>query len=251
MTDREQKNRPGEAAQEESILEPTNIQSHFEMLASKHIIGLYGELVRMDLEERNCFDKQLIEEVLEEWHYIALCLDRMPKAEDNLSHADVLEEIRAAYALGRELPAEATWNEIIVDAMSDFDEPIKAARECNWSWERVLQLYRDSDHIDTALRFGVDPDVTPAKLREIIEQKTWEIRMGNAQREAENARMREEIDKRFRELLEIYGLPEGTTVAELESVVFAKVREYLGQLWNKPTDAVTDEDIRDFLGSKD
>jgi hypothetical protein len=60
---------------------------------------------------KNCFDKQLIKEALEEWASIALCVDRVPEAQDDLSHADVLEEIRSVQALVRRLPEGATWNE--------------------------------------------------------------------------------------------------------------------------------------------
>jgi hypothetical protein len=222
------------------------MQSHYEMLATRHIIGVYREVVRLHLEEARYLDERLIEAVLEEWYYIALCLDRAPKAEDALSHADFLEEIRPGYALSRKLPEDATWNDIIVHAMSDFDEPISVGIENGWAWERVRQLYRDSDHIDTALRFGVDPDVRPGLLVDIIKQQTWELRLSMAMLEAEARRKEEELGIRLVEAAESLGLPEGSTLAELENAI---KRRYLAQLLNKSPEDITDEDIADFFDS--
>lgn len=250
MFDREAKDRPLETPQEG---QSTSIQSHYEMLATRHIIGVYREVVRLRLEEARYLDERLIEAVLEEWYYIALCPDRAPKAEDALSHADFLEEIRPGYALRRKLPEDATWNDIIVDAMSDFDEPIGVGIENGWAWERVLQLYRDSDHIDTALRFGVDPDVRPGLLVDIIKQQTWELRLSTAMieqetamLEAEAARKEEELANRLVEAAESLGLPEGSTLAELENAI---KRRYLAQLLNRSPEDITDEDIADFFDS--
>jgi hypothetical protein len=214
------------------------------MLASKHIIGLHRDLILGDLNKRNCFDDQSIEKVLEEWYYIALCLDRAPKAEDDLSHAALLEELRLPYALVRELPEDATWNEIIVKAMSEFDEPIQAGIECNWPWEKVFQLYRASQHIDCALRYGADPDVSPERLLEIMRQ-----RIETCKREI--ASKQEELDKALGEIREIWGLPEGTTLDQAKEVIFTKLRAHLGQLWNRTPDQISDEEITDFLKNQD
>ncbi len=69
--------------------------------------------------------------------------------------------------------------------------------------------------------------MTPEKLLEIIKQETWEIHMKTTQLEAEDTKRQEEIDSRFRELVETLGLPEGTSLDELESVLLGRARGFL------------------------
>lgn len=190
MTKQEQQKLTHKSAQEESILEPRSIQSQYEMLASRHIIGEYRDTLQMYLKEFRGFDDQFIESFLEEWHYIALCLDRAPEAKDDLSHADLLDEIRGFW-VPPELPKDATWNDIIVSAMSDFDGLIETGIACKWPWEKVLQVYNGNRLIASALEAGVHPDVSLAGLVEIVAQQASESVKEWAQFEADRAKTRE------------------------------------------------------------
>ena len=147
----------------ENLLQPS-LRFLFETLASRYIITNYSNCVRDNLATRNDFNNDLIDEALEEWHDIALCPDRANKAGETFLYAEFLEEIKqdlfgeSAVIKINALSSDADWNDIIVDAISQFDEPIKIGLQLNWSWERVVQLYDHSLHIDTALKVGLPPD---------------------------------------------------------------------------------------------
>jgi len=64
--------------------------------------------------------------------------------------------------------------------------------------------------------------------------------------EAEALRKEEELGIRLVEAAESLGLPEGSTLAELENAI---KRRYLAQLLNKSPEDITDEDIADFFDS--
>lgn len=248
MSDLEPENKPtGTSNQEENILQPTSIQSHYEKLASRYVITIYRQIVGITLERKEDFDSQLIENALEEWDYIALCLDRAPIVEDELIHANILEEIRPPFALLGKLSEDATWNEIIVGAMSDFGDPISQGIESGWSWDRVLRLYHDNDNIDAALRYGVSPDISPEMLNRVIEQEVWEINMHTAMIKADNERLEKELTDIRGKVVKSLELPKDSTLDDVNSYIFSLMRRYLGELYDKSPDDITDEDINNFL----
>ncbi|MCB0318945.1 MAG: hypothetical protein KDD56_09325, partial [Bdellovibrionales bacterium] len=186
MPSTKQEKIPADTFKEENILEPSSIKSYYEMLASRYVIRIHRSAVQMILDAKKDFNNDLIDDALEEWDYIALCLDRAPNSEDGLSHHAVLEEIRPTFAALRKLSKDATWNEIIVDEMSAFDDLIKDGVEYGWSWDSIVQLFKDLVHIDTAIRYGASPEISGEKLFELVSQKAWEANISADIIEAEN-----------------------------------------------------------------
>lgn len=244
------RNQHTDRCSDENIFQPTSLSALFEMQATKHVIYIYQQLVRLDLGRREDFDQNLTEEVIEEWFFVALCLDRNPTSDDDLKFGELLNKIRPAYALQRRLHEDASWNEIITDYMSEFDGFIKTGIEYGWTWDRILQLSRDTDHINTALRYGADPDINPDALMELISEKTWEIDMGLAHTRAIVKKKEEQVKEVLGELKNLLGVSEDTSVDEFERELLNKLKEHLGNLYGRPSDEVTDEDIIDYLGNQ-
>lgn len=156
--------------QAENIFEPS-LASRFETNATRFVIKIYREVICDELTEDDNFDNDLIEDALDEWHDLALDPDRWQRAGESLQHTEALDRAKQIHTRVRGLPIDSDWNAIIVDAISDFDGPIKTGLECGWNWERIFQLYLDSLVIDAALQRGLHPDVSADILLKHINQK--------------------------------------------------------------------------------
>ena len=236
-----------EVLTEQGERQPATLLAEYELQAMRSVIDVYRYMVKCDLGRLESFDDSLIEDALEEWDQIAWGDVSLSGQGDGFKHLEVLEEVRPAFTAVLKLPKDASWNEILGQRLADFDEPIEAGLENNWSWHRVWELERANDHIARALKYGVDPDITPKLLSAVIDQSIWEMRMGTDMLIAETARRAEANFPTLLDLNISLGLPADTPPEEIQERASLKVRVVIARLYGKPVDDIQDHDVSEFL----
>ncbi len=240
MSSFEHKIRRDHSPEGQDIFQPRSIEASFEMLATEYVLTLYQQIVRLSLSQNEEFNNEDIDDALEEWNYMTLCLESLPVPEDNLVHAKVLSDMRAGYIIKHKLPEDAPWGEIIASEISKFDQPIQIGLENNWPWEKVQQLYADNEHIESCLKHGADPSMSIGALTDLIKEAGWEAEMTSKWEEARASEGAKFMSK-------LLGLPEDSSMTEVVRILTLRVKVHLAKVWNRPPDDITDEEVENFL----
>lgn len=233
----------------ESFPLPGAEPADFDLLSAKYVLDAYSSVVTNELRTR-LPDESAVQGALEEWYYLAICPERTPEMDQGLQHLELLESLRPSYARVEELPEGSTWNEIVNGVLAHFEDPIEIGREKGWPWQRVLDVYRGSRHIDDALKYGADPDISPAELLEHLRNQNRQAEDRIREKAAENERMREELARKAAELNEKWGLPPDAPFEALQSRLNDALRPYLAELWGRDPGSISDDDILAFLESQ-
>lgn len=239
-----------QADPEENFLQPASLQSLFEGLAAKEIITMCREDVRKWAVKGWNLTGDKLQAMLDEWAYFVLCQDETSSGVDVREYYEPIENLRKIFVAAAGLPTHTSWKAYVEHHIACFDPIISDGIECGWSWEQIMNIYRNARRIDAALVAGCPPDIPHEKLLEVLHQRNVGLRMEISILEGELKDARERARQaRQEELNEMVGLPRDTPPDYSGPVVNQYVREYLAQMWERPTEDISDNDIQAFIDS--
>jgi hypothetical protein len=217
----------GDTTQWESFLSPRNRGVLLERYATQHVLRVYDEVLRQELALH--FPRSSAAErdaVIDEWYALAICGDECAMQGEELRYCGLLNSMGAMVARSKRLPDGACWNDIITHEIGQFDDVIAQGLELGWSWRKIKQVYYGNTQIETAIKYGIDPDQSPEQLLAVLEER--EVKRREAVMEDDLA----------------CGTTEGNGIEER---FISRMQTRLGAIWGREPETITKDEIDNYI----
>jgi hypothetical protein len=166
---------------------------------------------------------------VEEWYALAVCGDQHALQTEPLEYYSLLKSFAAMFARARKLPADAQWNDIVLNGLKQFDDLISQGVQSGWSWRRILEVHTGNTLINLAFRKGVGPDLPEQQLVSVLVQ---------------------DVAKRSALGRETQDVHETLVSQGLNGAFFAKMQKLLVNLWGRNPSSITKEEIEQFVNEE-